>query len=225
MAITKKSFASIPVGVLVGLVITSMLFIAIPLLTKISTMKRDRKVVHRVMISSRKPPPPPEPEQEKRIEEKQKQEAPKQDQKRQKMSRPKLNLAMTGLSAGMGGTIQIGGMLNSDFEVSDSLFVTAFKLSEVDQPPRATKRMNPQYPFEARAKGVEAKVLVRFVVDSEGNVKEPRIEWVKPETEYDEKFKEKALAAINRFRFRPAKLNGKFVDVICLQPFNFKPVD
>ena len=61
MTIKTKSIANLPLSALVAFLVTTLLFIAIPLLTKISTMKKKTQRVTRAMISHRKPPPPPEP--------------------------------------------------------------------------------------------------------------------------------------------------------------------
>ncbi len=225
MDTTKKSIFNIPVSVLVALVITTILFVGIPLLTKLSEMRPQKEVIKAVLISQAEPPPPPEQEQREEVKKKELKKENKTKKTQKQRSRPQRNYQLSGLSGGMAGTISIGGLVETKFEVSNSLFATAFNLNEVDQPPRAVRPVTPQYPFEARAKGIEAKVMVRCVVDEEGNVVEPEIAYVKPDNEYREKFEEKAIEAINRFRFKPAKKDGKAVDVIVLQPFNFKPID
>lgn len=219
MAIKTKSIASLPLSVLVALIVTTLLFIAIPLLTKISTMKKKREKVHHVLISQRKPPPPPEPEKEEKLEEK-KREAPKKAQQRQRMPQPRLNVPTNSLTAGMGGTIAISGLLRSDFEVSDSLFVTAFNLNEVDQKPRVVRQIPPRYPFEAQQKGIEGRVTIRFVVDSTGKAQEPEVVKVEPK-DIGDIFNEAALACIVKFKFRPAMKGGKPVDCIVNLPIKF----
>ena len=217
MAIKTRTIPNLPVSALVGLVITTLLFIAIPLLTKISTMQKKREKVQHVLISQRKPPPPPEPEKEEKLEEQKKQDQPKKAEQRQKMPQPKLNVPSSGLSAGMGGTIEISGLLKSDFEVSDSLFVTAFNLNEVDQPPRLIRAVNPRYPFEAAQKGIEGRVTLRFVVDSTGQAQEPEVIDSEPEGVFDES----ALAVVKKYKFRPAMKGGKPVDCIVKAPIKF----
>ena len=225
MATTKKTIFSIPVSVLVALLITTILFVGIPLLTKLSEMRPQQNVVKAVLISQAEPPPPPEPEQREEVKKKELKKESKQKKRKTQRARPQRNFQLSGLSGGLAGTIAIGGLVDTKFEVSDSLFATAFNLNEVDQPPRAVRPVTPQYPFEARAKGIEARVLVKCVIDEEGNVVEPEVTSVKPDNEYRDKFAKKAIEAINRFRFKPAKKDGKAVDCIVVQPFNFKPVD
>jgi protein TonB len=217
MAIKTKSIVSLPSSAIVALVVTCLLFIAIPLLTKISTMQRSRKKVQHVMISQRKPPPPPEPEQEERLQEQKKAETPQKAQQRQRMPQPKLNVPSSGLTAGMGGTIAISGLLKQDFKVSDSLFVSAFNLNEVDQPPRLIRAVNPRYPFEAAQKGIEGRVTLRFVVDSTGQAQEPEVVDSEPPGVFDEA----ALAVVKKYKFRPAMKSGKAVDCIVKAPIKF----
>jgi protein TonB len=172
------------------------------------------------LISQRRPAPPPEPEKERKLEEQKKQEAPKQAQKRQRMPQPKLNVPASNLTAGMSGTIAISGLLKSDFEVSDSLFVSAFNLNEVDQPPRPIRTMQPRYPFEAQQKGIEGRVMVRCVVDATGTVQEPEIKYVEPK-DIEGIFEDAALKCIIKFKFRPAMKGGKPVDCIVNVPIKF----
>jgi protein TonB len=124
----------------------------------------------------------------------------------------------------MGGTIAIGGLLKSDFEVSDSLFVSAFNLNEVDQKPRVIRQIPPRYPFAAQQKGIEGKVFVRAVVDTSGQVQEPEIARVEPE-EIGDIFNEAALQCIVKFKFKPAMKGGEPVDCIVIQPLTFSVND
>ena len=214
--ISKKTIANLPLSLLTALIVTSLLFIAIPLLTKFSGTRKKRENVHHVLISQRKPPPPPELEEEEKLEEVKKAEQPKAKQQ-QRMSRPKIDMAMPGLGGALGGTIAIGGLLKQDFEVSDSLFVSAFKLNEVDQPPRVLRALPPRYPFEAKQKGISGKVKLRFVVDSNGRAQEPQVVSAEPEGV----FEEAALEAVIKYKFKPAMKGGEAVDCIVILPISF----
>ncbi len=221
MANRAKSVVNLPFSGIVALILTGLLFISIPLLTEISTMKKNGKIVHHVLISQRRPPPPPEPEQEKKLEEQKKREASKKAQPKQRMPQPKLNIpSSSGLTAGMGGTIEISALLRQDFEVSDSLFVTAFNLNEVDQKPRVIRSALPRYPFSAQQKGIEGRITVRFVVDSTGQAQEPEIARVEPK-EVEGIFEESALAVVKKYKFRPAMKGGKAVDCIVNLPIKY----
>ena len=217
MAIQRTSIVNLPVSTLLALIVTTLLFIAIPLLTKISTMHKKQVKAYHVMISQRKPPPPPEPEQERELKEMKKEAAPKEAQQRRKMPTPKLNIPTSGLSANMSGTIQISGLLKHDLKVSDSLFVSAFNLNEVDQPPRLIRAIKPIYPFEAQQKGISGRVVLRFVVDKNGQAQEAEVVESEPEGVFDES----ALAVVKKYKFRPAMKGGKPVDCIVRLPIKF----
>lgn len=117
-----------------------------------------------------------------------------------------------------GGTI--GGIeitVVSDFEVSDSLFMSAFTAAEVDQPPRPIRTFPPQYPYIAKRDKIEGRVMLKFVVDTDGLPQETQVEESEPEGVFDEA----ALKAFSRYRFRPAIKNGKPVLCIARLPISF----
>jgi len=218
MDTTQKTITNLPISILIAFVITSLLFIGIPLLTRLSVAPAKKDDGHHVLISQNKPPPPPEPEKEEKIEQKKKDVVKKT--KKVKVNRPKLNVRLSNLGGNLSGTIEIGS-LNAKFDVSDSLFVSAFNLNEVDQRPSILRRVQLRYPFDAKQKGINGKVMLRFVVDSTGNVHEPQVISAEPEGI----FEESALEAIARFKFRPAKKGGEAVDCIVKQPLTYDVTD
>ena len=220
MTIKTKSITSLPASALVASIATSLLFISIPLLTKISTITVEKEKVIPVSINNWKPLPPPEPEKEKKLEELKKHETPDEAIPKPTMPRPSLNFPATGLTGDMGGTIPISNLLKKDFTVDSSLSATALPLNEVDKHPRTVRSFQPRYPFEAQQKGIEGRVIVRFVVDSTGMPKEPKIDEVEPK-EVEGVFDEAALACIMKFKFKPAMKGGKPVACIVRIPFTF----
>lgn len=213
---TVKTVTSIPLSGVIALVVTTLLFIGLPLLTQFQTTMKKRDRVQAVLISQRKPPPPPEPERDEKIEQKKRQE-PKKAKKADRIARPKVDLQLPSFGGGI-GTISISGLINKDdFAISDSLFVSAFKLNEVDQAPRVLRAMMPRYPFAARQKGTTGRVTLRFVVDKEGRAQEPQVVLGEPEGVFDEA----ALDAVLKYKFRPAYKNGEPVDCIVKLPIVF----
>lgn len=216
--IQNRSSFSIPAGILAAVILTILFFVAQPILTKLSVTKTTDKKYKPLVISQRKPPPPPEEDDmDEKVEQKTKaSEAPKQAQAMR--SAPKMDMAAAGFGGGgLGGQIEIGSVLKKEFQVSNSLFVSAFKISEVDQPPRTLKATPPRYPFEAKQKGITGKVVLRFVVDTNGNAKEPQIVSAEPKGV----FENAALEAVVNYKFRPAMKGGKAVDCICKLPIAF----
>lgn len=96
--------------------------------------------------------------------------------------------------------------------------ITAYELSEVDQPPRIIRTNDPLYPFDARRKGVQGSVTLRFIVTKEGNVVELSVVKGDPPGIFDDS----ALKAIVRWKFKPAIKDGKEVDVIIVAPLKFE---
>lgn len=217
MDITKKSIVNFPVSALASFFLTTMFFVGIPLLTEYSTIRGEKEAYSAVIISQRKPPPPPEPDRDEKIEKKEPEQVKKKQQRTRQTIRPKLDVQLTGLSSGLGGTIQISGLVKSEFSVSSSLFVSAFNLNEVDQEPKIIRMIQPRYPFDAKQKGINGKVLLRFVVSADGTVVEPHVVKSEPENVFDQA----ALDAVIKYKFRPAKKGGKAVDCIVKLPISF----
>lgn len=95
---------------------------------------------------------------------------------------------------------------------------TKFALSEVDSHPRLVRKVNPTYPFQAKRRGVEGKVIVRFLVDNQGRVSEFSVVQAEPEGV----FEESALRAVRKWRFEPGEKDGKPVDTWVQVPIRFE---
>jgi len=218
----KSTFFMVPVGIFSAIVVTAMLFLALPLLTQIQSKFAREKMVSTVMITSRKPPKPPEPDRDKKIE---KREAKRVESQKKKAAtaRPRIDLPRVSLSSGLNlaGGIEISGISQKDFNISNSAFATAFRLTEVDQPPRVLRSIPPRYPFVAQRKGLEGRIVVRFVVNAEGDVLEPEVSQVEP-PDIAGVFEEAALQAVVRYKFKAAVKDGEPVDCIVKLPILFE---
>ena len=62
------------------------------------------------------------------------------------------------------------------------------------------------------------KVVLRFIVDSKGDVIEPEVTESEPERMFDDA----AMEAILKYRFKPAEKYGKPVDCIVIAPMAFQ---
>lgn len=91
-----------------------------------------------------------------------------------------------------------------------------FDLKNLDQQPVPRNRVQPVYPFEMKRQGISAEVLVEFICDSDGNVREPRV--VKSD---NHAFDSAAIDAIFKWKFRPGKKGGRAVSARMQQPFSF----
>lgn len=214
----RVRMSGIPMGALFALLVTAVLFVALPLLTQFQHANKKEKRAQGILISSRRPAPPPaEDRDQPRQQEMKKSETQKkikQTQRTQvKFEAPHVSLATGGSAV---GGIKIG--MVSDFKISDSLFMSAFNLNEVDQPPRPIRTFPPQYPFIAKRDNITGRVLLRFVVDVDGNPKEAEVVKGEPEGVFDDA----ALKALERYKFKPAIKGGKPVNCIVKLPIVFQ---
>lgn len=76
------------------------------------------------------------------------------------------------------------------------------------RPPQFIGGADLVYPAEAKAKGVEGRVVVRYDVTADGSVVNAVVEASEPPGVFDES----ALAAVRSWRFRPRVDRGEVVD-------------
>lgn len=91
-----------------------------------------------------------------------------------------------------------------------------FDLKNLDQQPVPRNRVQPVYPFEMKRQGISAEVLVEFICDSDGNVRDARV--VKSD---NHAFDSAAIDAIYKWKFRAGKKGGRAVAAKMQQPFSF----
>lgn len=77
----------------------------------------------------------------------------------------------------------------------------------VSEMPSVLSEVRPVYPKEAREKGLEGSVALDVLIDQSGNVRQVSV------IEGPEIFRSGAIEAIKKFRFKPAKVDGKAVAV------------
>jgi protein TonB len=83
-------------------------------------------------------------------------------------------------------------------------------------PPVAVRTVAPVYPESMRRDHVSGIVLVNCEVDVHGNVAEPKIEKAS-----NPEFEEPALAALRRWKFKPAERDGAPVATRVSIPIKF----
>jgi periplasmic protein TonB len=93
-----------------------------------------------------------------------------------------------------------------------------FTPDQVERKPRVLRPITPIYPFQATVNGIEGRVVLRFIVDENGEVKNPVVVKAEPEGV----FEEAALAAIVKYRFIPATIGNRKVKCIAVLPVGFK---
>lgn len=216
----KIRHGGLPAGLLSALVVTLLLFIALPLLTQFQRTFKTKDNVQGTLISTRKPTPPPAEDRDEPKKQEMKQKEARKEVKQTRKAQPKFNVphANLGMAGSSVGGIKIG--MTSDFNVSDSLFMSAFNLNEVDQKPQVLRSFPPQYPYLAKRDNITGRLVLKFVVDVDGTAKEAEVVSADP-PEVLEVFEEAALKAVERYKFKPAVKNGKAVLCIVKLPISF----
>ena len=95
-----------------------------------------------------------------------------------------------------------------------------FDLKNLDQAPTPRFQSKPVYPFEMRRAGIEGQVLVGFIVDSKGTVREAY-----PIRSTHREFESAAVQAVSKWRFRPGKKGGRSVNTRMQVPIVFSITD
>ena len=85
--------------------------------------------------------------------------------------------------------------------------IEVFDINTLDQKPTPRVQIQPQYPFEMRRAGIEGEVVVEFIVDTNGDVRNP---FIVRSTQRE--FEAAAIQAVSKWKFRPGKKGGRVVD-------------
>lgn len=92
--------------------------------------------------------------------------------------------------------------------------------TKVDENPAPTKTVKPNYPASLKSEGVSGLVAVQIVIDEKGEVVD-----AKATKSSHPDFEKPALDAIKKWKFKPAKKDGKEVKVRVTIPFRFNLED
>jgi protein TonB len=80
----------------------------------------------------------------------------------------------------------------------------SYGVGEIDRPLTPLARVPPMYPMQARRRGIEGWVKVRFIVNEEGKVEDIRILESRPEKIFDEA----VIRCVSDWRFTPGTVDG-----------------
>jgi protein TonB len=84
--------------------------------------------------------------------------------------------------------------------------IEVFDISKLDQVPSPRFQARPQYPFEMRRAGISGEVLVDFIVDTNGDV---RNAFAVHSSQRE--FESAAVQAVSKWKFRAGRKNGHSV--------------
>lgn len=94
--------------------------------------------------------------------------------------------------------------------------IEVFDISKLDQVPTPKFQAKPQYPFEMRRAGIAGEVLVDFIVDSNGAV---RNAFAAKSSQRE--FEAAAVTAVSKWTFKPGKKGGRAVNTHMQVPIVF----
>ena len=93
-----------------------------------------------------------------------------------------------------------------------------YSLSQVDKHPRLLRKVNPTYPYRAKRRGTEGRVVLKFLVDTKGRVSRTSVVRAEPQGV----FEQSALQAVQQWRFRPGHKDGQPVPTWVQVPIRFE---
>ena len=190
-------------GILIGISVASLLFLAIPLTQMFTEYKKAPEEINAIEVATPAPPPPieepsppPEPEPE--------EPPPELDTPPPPIS---LEILVMSLNPGTGGSLA-GDFALPGFNANQKSLgsLDIFDIGDVDEDPQAQKQAQPRYPSAARRAGKEGFVVAEFIVDTYGITTD-----IKIQQSSDPVFNETAIEAIRKWRFTPGKKDNRLV--------------
>lgn len=91
-----------------------------------------------------------------------------------------------------------------------------FNLRDLDKQIEVRVRPLPIYPFEMRRSGLKGEVVVEFIVDTQGDVRDPLVV-----SSTHPGFEQAALDAVSKWKFKPGQKGGVAVNTRVRQKFPF----
>lgn len=183
-------------AVLGAVVVNVVLFSLVTLLSQEREPPRDEIDANSVSLVSLKPPAPPEQEEIK---------PPKPPQPKQQLDfkpdlrPPDLDLGPPGLAGGIALDLGMGD-LNDGIDGQ-----VVFNSYELDTQPETMARIPPEYPYEARQRGIEGVVQIKLLVNADGTVGPVHVLSARPENIFDDA----AVKGAQRWKFKPGRISGE----------------
>jgi len=217
----RENFGDMVVVIAVTALINALLFMMIPLLAETKRAQHDYgEPVAAVTMQKPQHFEQKEEEKEQEIVDKEMHKLPEKAAMPDKESpppRPEMNIETPDFE------------LNADLEAGQGMGVampnpvqdlgeTVFNMSDLDRKPQLINRVQPVYPYEARRKEINGKVILRFVVDREGRVHNVKVLRAEPEG----LFEENAREAVKKWRFKPGYFSGEPVNTRVTVPITFE---
>ena len=161
-------------------------------------------------------PPPPEPEADKRPEDiappqpmRQPEPIPIAAPDKMTFVPPVITVDPNALPTDIAGAPIDGAKIRS--EIGD-----IFSSTSLDKTPRTRFQPPPTYPFEGKQAGLHGEVVVEFIVDESGRVRDPHVV-----RSSHRMFEEPTIRAVSRWQFEPGRRGGQIVRFRMMVPVMF----
>ena len=96
------------------------------------------------------------------------------------------------------------------------LAVTPAFAQSKPEPPVPVRTVAPEYPDELRRDGVSGLVMVKCTIDEQGNVTAAEVE-----KSSNNAFEKPAIAAVKKWKFKPARQDGNAITIKVSIPIKF----
>ncbi len=160
-----------------------------------------------VSLVSLAPPDPPEPEE---VKEPEPPPEPEQPDFAPDLVQPGLG-DLAGPAIGV--ALDVGGV-RRDATPTDFIFDSL----DLDRAPEVVARVNPEYPYQARERGIEGYVAVKVLVGKDGEVRQVNILKSRPQGMFDQAVRK----AMTGWRFQPGEVGGEPVTAWITTTLHFR---
>lgn len=200
---SRKHKSSKIISLSLGIAVSLLLFIAIPLTQIFTNYERSNNEIDLIEFAPpppppplEEPPPPPPPEEEKPPEEFEPPQPP--------ISLEQLEIALeAGTGEAVGGDFAMPNLTIKKDELGG---LEIFDINDLDTRPKTVKQVAPTYPISAKRRGLSGWADAQFIIDKRGNVVN-----VKIKGSSDLIFEKPTLDAVRQWKFTPGQKNGKVV--------------
>lgn len=200
---SRKQKSSKSISISFGILISLLLFIAIPLTQIFTKYEPSNNHIDGVEFA---PPPPPPMEEEEPPPPPPEEEPPMPDFEPPPppISLEQLEIA---LEAGTGEAVSGDFALpNLTIRKEELGGLEIFDINDLDQKPKTVKQVPPIYPISAKRRGLSGWASAEFIIDTRGNVVN-----VKITRSSDPVFDDPTIKALRQWKFTPGRKNGKVV--------------
>lgn len=93
-----------------------------------------------------------------------------------------------------------------------------FDSVDLDRAPEVVSRVNPEYPYAARERGIEGYVAVKVLVGEDGSVRQVNVLKAKPKNQFETAVRR----AVPNWRFKPGEVGGEPVTAWVTTTLHFR---